>query len=71
MDILRQSTCLVVSLITVYSYGSPLLNCTTMGEALDATMDHLCITSGFLQLWLSVSQESREPFFVLSKLDVF
>ena len=32
MDIMRQSACLVVNLITVNSYGF-LFNCTTVGQA--------------------------------------
>ena len=35
MDIMRQSACLVVNPITVYSYGF-LFNCTTVGQALDS-----------------------------------
>ena len=34
MDIMRQSACLVVNLITVDSYGF-LLNCTAVGQASD------------------------------------
>ena len=34
MDIMRQSACLVVNLITVNSYGF-LLNCKTVGQASD------------------------------------
>ena len=36
MDIMRQSACLVVNLITVYSYGF-LFHCTTVGQASDST----------------------------------
>ena len=32
LDIMRQSACLVLNLITVYSYGF-LFNCTTVGQA--------------------------------------
>ena len=32
LDIMRQSECLVVNPITVYSYGFP-FNCTTVGQA--------------------------------------
>ena len=32
LDIMRQSTCLVINPITVYSYGF-LFNCTTVGQA--------------------------------------
>ena len=35
MDIMRQSACLVVKPITVYSYGF-LFNCTTVGQASDS-----------------------------------
>ena len=35
LDIMRQSACLVLNLITVYSYGF-LFNCTTMGQASDS-----------------------------------
>ena len=35
LDIMRQSACLVVSPITVYSYGF-LFNCTTVGRASDS-----------------------------------
>ena len=35
LDILRQSECLVLNPITVYSYGF-LLNCTMVGQASDA-----------------------------------
>ena len=35
MDIMRQSACLVVNPITVYSYGF-LFNCTTVGRASDS-----------------------------------
>ena len=35
LDIIRQSACLVVNLITVYSYGF-FFNCTTVGQALDS-----------------------------------
>ena len=35
LDIMRQSACLVVNLITVYSYGF-LFNSTTVGQALDS-----------------------------------
>ena len=34
MDIMRQSVCLDVSIIVVYSYGF-LFNCTTVGQASD------------------------------------
>ena len=34
-DIMRQSACLVLNPITVYSYGF-LLNCTTVGQASDS-----------------------------------
>ena len=37
MGIMRQSTCLAVILITVYSYGS-LFNCTTVGRASDSLL---------------------------------
>ena len=35
LDIMRQSACLVLNLITVYSYGF-LFNCTTVGQASDS-----------------------------------
>ena len=35
LDIMRQSACLVLNPITVYSYGF-LINCTTVGQALDS-----------------------------------
>ena len=35
LDIMRQSTCLVLNPITVYSYGF-LFNCTTVGQASDS-----------------------------------
>ena len=35
LDIMRQSACLVLNPITVYSYGF-LLNCTTVGQASDS-----------------------------------
>ena len=35
LDIMRQSTCLVLNQITVYSYGF-LFNCTMMGQASDS-----------------------------------
>ena len=35
LDIMRQSACLVLNLITVYSYGF-LFNCTTMDQASDS-----------------------------------
>ena len=35
LDIMRQSACLVVNPITVYSYGF-LFNCTTVGQASDS-----------------------------------
>ena len=35
LDIMRQSACLVLNPITVYSYGF-LFNCTTAGQALDS-----------------------------------
>ena len=35
LDIMRQSACLVVNPITVYSYGF-LFNCTTVGRASDS-----------------------------------
>ena len=35
LDIMRQSACLVLNPITVYSYGF-LFNCTTVGHALDS-----------------------------------
>ena len=35
MDIMRQSACLVVNQITVYSYGF-LFNCTTVGQVSDS-----------------------------------
>ena len=35
LDIMRQSACLVLNQITVYSYGL-LLNCTTIGQASDS-----------------------------------
>ena len=35
MAIMRQSACLVVNLITFYSYGF-LFNCTMVGQALDS-----------------------------------
>ena len=35
LDIMRQSACLVLNPITVYSYGF-LFNCTTVGQALDS-----------------------------------
>ena len=37
LDIMRQSACLVLSPITVYSYGF-LFNCTTVGQASDSMM---------------------------------
>ena len=37
LDVMRQSACLVLNPITVYSYGF-LSNCTTEGQALDAMM---------------------------------
>ena len=37
IDIKRQSACLVVKLITVYSYGF-LFNCKTVGQASDSMM---------------------------------
>ena len=37
LDIMRQSACLVVNPITVYSYGF-LFNCTTVGQASDSMM---------------------------------
>ena len=36
MDIMRQSACLFVNPIMVYSYGF-LFNCTTVGQASDST----------------------------------
>ena len=36
LDIMRQSACLVLNPITVYSYGF-LFNCTTVGQASDST----------------------------------
>ena len=38
LDVMRQSACLVVNPITVYSYGF-LFNCTTVGQASDSMMD--------------------------------
>ena len=35
LDIMRQSACLVLNPITVYSYGF-LFNCTTVGQASDS-----------------------------------
>ena len=35
LDVMRQSACLVLNPITVYSYGF-LLNCATMGQASDS-----------------------------------
>ena len=35
LDIMRQSACLVLNPITVYSYGFP-FNCTTVGQASDS-----------------------------------
>ena len=35
LDIMRQSVCLVLNLITVYSYGF-LFNCKTVGQASDS-----------------------------------
>ena len=35
LDVMQQSACLVLNPITVYSYGF-LLNCTTVGQALDS-----------------------------------
>ena len=35
LDIMRQSACLILNLITVYSYDF-LFNCTTMGQASDS-----------------------------------
>ena len=35
LDIIRQSACLVLNPITVYSYGF-LFNCTTVGQASDS-----------------------------------
>ena len=35
MDIMRQSACLVVNPITIYTYGF-LFNCTTVGQASDS-----------------------------------
>ena len=35
LDIMRQSACLVLNLITVYSYGFP-FNCTTVSQASDS-----------------------------------
>ena len=40
LDILRQSACLVLNLIKVYSYGF-LFNCTTVGQASDSMTDLL------------------------------
>ena len=37
LDIMRQSACLVLNPITVYSYGF-LFNCTTVGQASDSMM---------------------------------
>ena len=37
LDIMRQSACLVLSPITVYSYGF-LFNCTTVGQASDSML---------------------------------
>ena len=37
LDIMRQSACLVLNLITVYSYVF-LFNCTTVGQASDSMM---------------------------------
>ena len=36
LDVMRQSACLVLNPITVYSYGF-LFNCTTVGQASDST----------------------------------
>ena len=35
LDVMRQSACLVLNPITVYSYGFP-FNCTTVGQASDS-----------------------------------
>ena len=40
LDIMRQSACLVVNPITVYSYGF-LFNCTTVGRASDSMTSHV------------------------------
>ena len=37
LDVMRQSACLVITPITVYSYGY-LFNCTTVGQASDSMM---------------------------------
>ena len=40
LDIMRQSACLVLNPIMVYSYGF-LFNCTTVGQASDSMTDGL------------------------------
>ena len=46
LDVMRQSACLVLNPIAVYSYGV-LFNCTTMGQASDSmtalTVPRVCL----------------------------
>ena len=53
MDLLGQSSCLVVNPIMVYCHGF-LFNCTTMGQASDLTKSFSQLVSSCL--WLGVDQ---------------
>ena len=82
MDIMRQSACLVVNPITVYSYGF-IFHCTTEGQASDSmtalTLSFNRLVGTFACLWqgppwvnlgFSLSRtvsESRPLFFVSSQ----